>query len=256
MNESNSNNGRDFILGLIASIFLHLCVIVSIYYFLNKQKEKVVYVQAELWAGEQLNEVTKQESSNQFDKPVPSVIKKNDNRETDISTSQNNNIGLKKEKERKEKLAKQKKEKERKERLAKQRNDEMERLKNSMSSLNITDINQGGNNDKTLAGVSNGSDDGQRIGELANYSEQIRSKIRRKIVFDLTKIIENPRVVFKVIRKNGQYRQLEIVQRSGNPKWDFAVQDAIKQSIPLPDPPKEEIPIPPGELILTFTPRE
>ena len=256
MNESNSNNGRDFILGLIASIFLHLCVIVSIYYFLNKQKEKVVYVQAELWAGEQLNEATKQESSNQFDKPVPSVIKKNDNRETDISTSQNNNIGLKKEKEKKERLAKQKKEKERKERLAKQRNDEMERLKNSMSSLNITDINQGGNNDKTLAGVSNGSDDGQRIGELANYSEQIRSKIRRKIVFDLTKIIENPRVVFKVIRKNGQYRQLEIVQRSGNPKWDFAVQDAIKQSIPLPDPPKEEIPIPPGELILTFTPRE
>ncbi|MAC67576.1 MAG: protein TolA, partial [Proteobacteria bacterium] len=162
----------------------------------------------------------------------------------------------KKEKERKERLAKQKKEKERKEKLAKQRNDEMERLKNSMSSLNITDINQGGNNDKTLAGVSNGSDDGQRIGEVANYSEQIRSKIRRKIVFDLTKIIENPRVVFKVIRKNGQYRQLEIVQRSGNPKWDFAVQDAIKQSIPLPDPPKEEIPIPPGELILTFTPRE
>ena len=243
MNESNSNNGRDFILGLIASVFLHLCIIFSIYYFLNNQKEKVVYVQAELWAGEQLNETTKQESSNQFDKPIPSVIKKNGNSVTDISTSQNNDISLKKEKEKKE-------------RLAKQRNDEMKRLKNSMSSLNITDMNQGGNNDKTLAGVSNGSDDGQRIGEVANYSEQIRSKIRRKIVFDLTKIIENPRVVFKVIRKNGQYRQLEIVQRSGNPKWDFAVQDAIKQSIPLPDPPKEEIPIPPGELILTFTPRE
>ncbi|MAC66853.1 MAG: hypothetical protein CMK54_02415, partial [Proteobacteria bacterium] len=120
MNESNSNNGRDFTLGLIASIFLHLCIIVSIYYFLNNQKEKVVYVQAELWAGEQLNETTKQESSNQFDKPIPSVIKKNGNSATDISTSQNNNIGLKKEKEKKERLAKQKKEKEKKERLAKQ----------------------------------------------------------------------------------------------------------------------------------------
>ena len=101
MNESNSNNGRDFILGLITSIFLHLCVIVSIYYFLNKQKEKIVYVQAELWAGEQLNETTKQESSNQFNKPIPSVPKQNDNRATDISTSQNNDIGLKKEKEKK-----------------------------------------------------------------------------------------------------------------------------------------------------------
>ena len=132
----------------------------------------------------------------------------------------------------------------------------MKRLKNSLSSLNITDIDKGGNNDKTLAGISGGSDDGQRIGEVANYSEQIRSKIRRKIVFDTAKIIDNPKVVFKVIRKNGQYSDLKIVQRSGNSKWDLAVQDAIKQSIPLPDPPKDEIPTLPENLILTFTPRE
>ena len=151
------------------------------------------------------------------------------------------------EKERKEKLAKEKAEKERKEKLAKekaekeriiaqQRNEEVKRLKNALAGMNLNEVPKGGNNDKTIAGVEGGSEDGKRVGELADYNEQISSKIRRKIIFDYKKVTGNPKVVFAVTSINGSLKKIILKESSGNLKWDSAVRDAIQRSVPLPEP--------------------
>ena len=151
------------------------------------------------------------------------------------------------EKERKEKLAKEKAEKERKEKLAKekaekeriiaqQRNEEVKRLKNALAGMNLNEVPKGGNNDKTIAGVEGGSEDGKRVGELADYNEQISSKIRRKIIFDYKKVTGNPKVVFAVTSVNGSLKKIILKESSGNLKWDSAVRDAIQRSVPLPEP--------------------
>ncbi|MEL0255583.1 MAG: cell envelope integrity protein TolA, partial [Burkholderiaceae bacterium] len=138
------------------------------------------------------------------------------------------------EKERKEKLAKEKAAKERI--IAQQRNDEVKRLKNALAGMNLNEVPKGGNNDKTIAGVEGGSEDGQRVGELADYNEQISSKIRRKIIFDYKKVTGNPKVVFTVTSINGSLKKIILKESSGNLKWDSAVRDAIQRSVPLPEP--------------------
>ena len=122
--------------------------------------------------------------------------------------------------------------------------------------MNLNEVPKGGNNNKTVAGVEGGSEDGKRMGELADYAEQIRSKIRRKIIFDLRKVAGNPKVVFTVERANGRYEKIRLKKSSGNLKWDSAVKDAIKRSVPLPNPTGDDMLVLPNELLLSFTPRD
>ena len=102
--------------------------------------------------------------------------------------------------------------------------------------MNLNEVPKGGNNDKTIAGVEGGSEDGKRVGELADYNEQISSKIRRKIIFDYKKVTGNPKVVFAVTSINGSLKKIILKESSGNLKWDNAVRDAIQRSVPLPEP--------------------
>ena len=102
--------------------------------------------------------------------------------------------------------------------------------------MNLNEVPKGGNNDKTIAGVEGGSEDGKRVGELADYNEQISSKIRRKIIFDYKKVTGNPKVVFAVTSVNGSLKKIILKESSGNLKWDSAVRDAIQRSVPLPEP--------------------
>ena len=106
-----------------------------------------------------------------------------------------------------------------------------------------------------------GSDSGTKVGELSNYSERIRSSIRRKIVFDIGKTNKNPQVVFEVLRTINGLEKINKIRSSGNQRWDTAVADAIKRSVPLPDPNQKEILAIPGKLLpnsleLSFRPRE
>ena len=146
--------------------------------------------------------------------------------------------------------------------IAKQRESELLRLKKSLSGLDINaKKNDIGPDSRKQAGVPDGSDSGTRVGELSNYSERIRTSIRRKIVFDIGKTNKNPQVVFKVSRTNDGLEQIEKIRSSGNQRWDTAVEDAIKRSVPLPDPNKKEISAIPGKLLpnsleLSFRPRE
>ena len=103
--------------------------------------------------------------------------------------------------------------------------------------MNLSEVPKGGDNNKTIAGTEGGSDVGKkRKGELADYQEQIRSKIRRKIIFPSDKVIDNPIVKFSVKRVNGSLSKIILKKSSGNLKWDSAVRDAIQRSVPLPDP--------------------
>ena len=216
-------------------------------------ENEIEYVQAELWSGEfaeeaqNQNDVTSEINGNN----KPDNTTQRIQRQTDSDTkSKGDEIGL--DKERKEKLAKEKAEKERKEKLAKeklakekaekeriiaqQRNEEVKRLKNALAGMNLNEVPKGGNNDKTISGVEGGSEDGQRVGELADYNEQISSKIRRKIIFDYKKVTGNPKVVFTVTSINGSLKKIILKESSGNLKWDSAVRDAIQRSVPLPEP--------------------
>ena len=133
----------------------------------------------------------------------------------------------------------------------------MARLKNSLPGIDKSSNKYSeGRSNATLAGLIGGSDDGQRVGELADYAEKIKSKIKRKIVFNLDKIKTNPNVVFSVLRENRVYSKIELRKSSGNLKWDSAVRAAIRESLPLPPPSQTEIPVPPKELILSFRPRD
>ena len=146
--------------------------------------------------------------------------------------------------------------------IAKQRESELLRLKKSLSGLDINaKKNDVGPDSRKQAGVSDGSDSGTNIGELSSYSERIRSSIRRKIVFDIGKTNKNPKVVFKVSRTSTGLEKIEKIRSSGNQKWDTAVADAIKRSVPLPDPNQKEILTIPGKLLpnsleLSFRPRD
>ena len=105
-----------------------------------------------------------------------------------------------------------------------------------LAGMNLNEVPKGGDNNKTIAGTEGGSDVGKRKGELADYQEQIRSKIRRKIIFDYNKVIGNPIVEFTVKRVNGSLNKIILKKSSGNNKWDTAVRDAIQRSVPLPEP--------------------
>ena len=122
-------------------------------------------------------------------------------------------------------------------------------------------INDNGLDSKKQAGLTGGSDIGTRTGQLSNYSERIRSSIRRKIVFDITKTNRNPEVIFKVTRTVEGLKKVEKIKSSGNQNWDTAVANAIERSVPLPDPSEKEIlnlkkKRAPDSLELSFRPRD
>ncbi|OUV03668.1 MAG: hypothetical protein CBC42_04250 [Betaproteobacteria bacterium TMED82] len=295
---NNIYNNISLFLGTALSVALHSAVIFLIYAYIQRNEDKVIYVQAELWSAlppeSKDSSSVPNELSREIENPLIRNTPKNSNTLMDEGKKSDapDDIGLAKEKERKEKLAKEKerkeklakekerkeklakekerkeklaKEKERKEKLAKekakliasQRQSEMARLKNSLPGIDKSSNKYSeGRSNATLAGLIGGSDDGQRVGELADYAEKIKSKIKRKIVFNLDKIKTNPNVVFSVLRENRVYSKIELRKSSGNLKWDSAVRAAIRESLPLPPPSQTEIPVPPKELILSFRPRD
>ena len=248
MSERHTTTGSYFRTGITVSALLHLGIFYLVYFIFGTMKNEIEYVQAELWSGEFAEEAQNQNDVTSKINGIntPNNTTQRSQRQTDSDVKfKGDEIGL--DKERKEKLAKEKAEKERKEKLAKekaekeriiaqQRNEEVKRLKNALAGMNLNEVPRGGNNDKTIAGVEGGSEDGQRVGELADYNEQISSKIRRKIIFDYKKVTGNPKVVFTVTSINGRLKKIILKESSGNLKWDSAVRDAIQRSVPLPEP--------------------
>ena len=253
--------GSYFRTGITVSALLHIGIFYLVYFVFGSMEEEIEYVQAELWSGEYADTVQNQDdvTSQRNENTVPNNATNRSQRQTIADARiKGDEIGLDKErkeklakekleKERKEKLAKEKAEKERKEKLAKekaekeriiaqQRNEEVKRLKNALAGMNLNEVPKDGNNDKTIAGVEGGSEDGKRVGQLADYNEQISSKIRRKIIFDYKKVTGNPKVVFTVTSVNGSLKRIILKESSGNLKWDNAVRDAIQRSVPLPEP--------------------
>ena len=237
---NNIYNNISLFLGTALSVALHSAVIFLIYAYIQRNEDKVIYVQAELWSAlppeSKDSSSVPNELSREIENPLIRNTPKNSNTLMDEGKKSDapDDIGLAKEKERKEKLAKEKAEKERI--IAQQRNEEVKRLKNALAGMNLNEVPRGGNNDKTTAGVEGGSEDGKRVGELADYNEQISSKIRRKIIFDYKKVTGNPKVVFTVTSINGSLKKIILQESSGNLKWDSAVRDAIQRSVPLPEP--------------------
>ena len=276
---------------LVFSLILHTIFFVFLFYRSDLPK-KPNYVKAELWSSlppelpSQILEQNKSSTNTDFDGSTKFVKKDINNKiqdNNDISIEEKTKKEkLAKEKAKKERLAKEKlakeklaKEKAKKERLAKeklakekklliakQRESELERLKKSLSGLDINaKKNDVGPDSRKQAGILDGSDSGTKVGELSNYSERIRSSIRRKIVFDIGKTNKNPQVVFEVLRTINGLEKIKKIRSSGNQKWDTAVADAIKRSVPLPDPNQKEILAIPGKLLpnsleLSFRPRE
>ncbi len=266
----------------MVSAIIHIGGFYAVYLFLRSSKPEIVYVQAELWSGEYgaISPIQNDTPGLNAPKRDSAPPNQQNNQNSAVKESRGDEIGLEKqrkeklakEKLAKEKLAKEKAEKQRKEKLAKeklakekaekerviaqQRSEEVKRLKNALAGMNLNEVPKGGNNNKTVAGVEGGSEDGKRMGELADYAEQIRSKIRRKIIFDLRKVAGNPKVVFTVERANGRYEKIRLKKSSGNLKWDSAVKDAIKRSVPLPNPTGDDMLVLPNELLLSFTPRD
>ena len=276
---------------LVFSLILHTIFFVFLFYRSDLPK-KPNYVKAELWSSlppelpSQILEQNKSSTNTDFDGSTKFVKKDINNKiqdNNDISIEEKTKKEkLAKEKAKKERLAKEKlakeklaKEKAKKERLAKeklakekklliakQRESELERLKKSLSGLDINaKKNDVGPDSRKQAGILDGSDSGTKVGELSNYSERIRSSIRRKIVFDIGKTNENPQVVFEVLRTINGLEKIKKIRSSGNQRWDTAVADAIKRSVPLPDPNQKEILAIPGKLLpnsleLSFRPRE
>ena len=276
---------------LVFSLILHTIFFVFLFYRSDLPK-KPNYVKAELWSSlppelpSQILEQNKSSTNTDFDGSTKFVKKDINNKiqdNNDISIEEKTKKEkLAKEKAKKERLAKEKlakeklaKEKAKKERLAKeklakekklliakQRESELERLKKSLSGLDINaKKNDVGPDSRKQAGILDGSDSGTKVGELSNYSERIRSSIRRKIVFDIGKTNKNPQVVFEVLRTINGLEKIKKIRSSGNQRWDTAVADAIKRSVPLPDPNQKEILAIPGKLLpnsleLSFRPRE
>ena len=238
----------------MVSAIIHIGGFYAVYLFLRSSKPEIVYVQAELWSGEYgaISPIQNDTPGLNAPKRDSAPTNQQNNQNSAVKESRGDEIGL--EKQRKEKLAKEKAEKERV--IAQQRSEEVKRLKNALAGMNLNEVPKGGNNNKTVAGVEGGSEDGKRMGELADYAEQIRSKIRRKIIFDLRKVAGNPKVVFTVERANGRYEKIRLKKSSGNLKWDSAVKDAIKRSVPLPNPTGDDMLVLPNELLLSFTPRD
>ena len=235
MSERHTTTGSYFRTGITVSAILHIGIFYLMYFIFGTMENETEYVQAELWSSEYAetaqsqNDVTSKKNGNN----TPNNVTGENQRKTDSDIKfKGDEIGL--EKERKEKLAKEKAEKERI--IAQQRNEEVKRLKNALAGMNLNEVPRGGNNDKTIAGVEGGSEDGKRVGELADYNEQISSKIRRKIIFDYKKVTGNPKVVFTVTSINGSLKKIILQESSGNLKWDSAVRDAIQRSVPLPEP--------------------
>lgn len=255
---NNIYNNISLFLGTALSVALHSAVIFLIYAYIQRNEDKVIYVQAELWSAlppeSKDSSSVPNELSREIENPLIRNTPKNSNTLMDEGKKSDapDDIGLAKEKERKEKLAKEKAKL-----IASQRQSEMARLKNSLPGIDKSSNKYSeGRSNATLAGLIGGSDDGQRVGELADYAEKIKSKIKRKIVFNLDKIKTNPNVVFSVLRENRVYSKIELRKSSGNLKWDSAVRAAIRESLPLPPPSQTEIPVPPKELILSFRPRD
>ena len=276
---------------LVFSLILHTIFFVFLFYRSDLPK-KPNYVKAELWSSlppelpSQILEQNKSSTNTDFDgsakffkKDINNKIQNNNDISIEEKTKKEKLAKEKAKKERlaKEKLAKEKlaKEKAKKERLAKeklakekklliakQRESELERLKKSLSGLDINaKKNDVGPDSRKQAGILDGSDSGTKVGELSNYSERIRSSIRRKIVFDIGKTNKNPQVVFEVLRTINGLEKIKKIRSSGNQRWDTAVADAIKRSVPLPDPNQKEILAIPGKLLpnsleLSFRPRE
>ena len=276
---------------LVFSLILHTIFFVFLFYRSDLPK-KPNYVKAELWSSlppelpSQILEQNKSSTNTDFDgstkffkKDINNKIQNNNDISIEEKTKKEKLAKEKAKKERlaKEKLAKEKlaKEKAKKERLAKeklakekklliakQRESELERLKKSLSGLDINaKKNDVGPDSRKQAGTLDGSDSGTKVGELSNYSERIRSSIRRKIVFDIGKTNKNPQVVFEVLRTINGLEKIKKIRSSGNQRWDTAVADAIKRSVPLPDPNQKEILAIPGKLLpnsleLSFRPRE
>ena len=87
-----------------------------------------------------------------------------------------------------------------------------------------------------------------------NYAEYVRSRFQRNIEFDISKLSlnENPRVTYRVIRENWEFKKIELVRSSKNLEWNSAVELALRKSLPLPYPRGKGIP---KTLIISFTPR-
>ena len=261
---------------LVFSLILHTIFFVFLFYRSDLPK-KPNYVKAELWSSlppelpSQILEQNKSSTNTDFDGSTKFVKKDINNKiqdNNDISIEEKTKKEklakekLAKEKAKKERLAKEKLAKEKKLLIAKQRESELERLKKSLSGLDINaKKNDVGPDSRKQAGILDGSDSGTKVGELSNYSERIRSSIRRKIVFDIGKTNKNPQVVFEVLRTINGLEKIKKIRSSGNQRWDTAVADAIKRSVPLPDPNQKEILAIPGKLLpnsleLSFRPRE
>ncbi len=239
--------GSYFRTGITVSVLLHVGIFYLVYFVFGKMEKEIEYVQAELWSGGYAEMAQNQDDlASEDNRNIPNNTNERNQIQSDSDVNfKGDEIGL--DKKRKEKLAKKKAEKERKEKLAKekaekeriiaqQRNEEVERLKNALAGMNLNEVPKGGKYDKTIAGVEGGSEDGKRVGELADYNEQISSKIRRKIIFDYKKVTGNPKVVFAVKSINGSLKKIILKESSGNLKWDNAVRDAIQRSVPLPEP--------------------
>ena len=254
MSDHHTTTSNYFLTGIMVSAIIHIGGFYAVYLFLRSSKPEIVYVQAELWSGEYgaISPIQNDTPGLNAPKRDSAPTNQQNNQNSAVKESRGDEIGL--EKQRKEKLAKEKAEKERV--IAQQRSEEVKRLKNALAGMNLNEVPKGGNNNKTVAGVEGGSEDGKRMGELADYAEQIRSKIRRKIIFDLRKVAGNPKVVFTVERANGRYEKIRLKKSSGNLKWDSAVKDAIKRSVPLPNPTGDDMLVLPNELLLSFTPRD
>lgn len=140
-----------------------------------------------------------------------------------------------KEKEQKEKELKDKKEKELR---ARERQKELDKMQAEAALADKKTAKEW--RDKELASMTGGSpqvgpaSQGSQAG-LADYTNQIRQKIKGNIVFDPSSANGNPEVVFSVEQfPNGEIMSLRKLKGSGNPAWDEAVERAIRKSEPLP----------------------
>ncbi|MGH8601058.1 MAG: cell envelope integrity protein TolA, partial [Burkholderiales bacterium] len=91
---------------------------------------------------------------------------------------------------------------------------------------------------------------------IGEYKNRIKSKIRRYVLIPPS-VKGNPQAVFDVVLiPGGQVLSATLVQSSGYPAYDDAVQRAILKAQPLPLPPDPSLFSNFRELRLEFRPQE
>lgn len=218
-------------------------------------------VQAELWSGIPQDRPAQVTRPNPVVKPTPPVP-------PPPAPEEKADISLQKKKEEPKKVEPKKvdppkedpsKEKERKEEAVKKAAEQLQaQRKAELARLLGIDPNAKagaqGKDAATKAGVvTGGAEIGNKTGADADYEAMIQTRIRLRINYP-TRSSANPEAIVRVDQlPTGEVVGVKLIQSSGTPAWDEAVQRAIWAASPLP---KRKDGTVARVLELTFRPRE